>query len=113
MLQADIILKSDHIFTGLEDSCCSGFVAVRENKIIAAGAGSGEEYRGDQTAVFDLTGQVICPGFVDAHCFFTGYLLTIAGADLQECQTEEEVLAKAAEYQKSLKPGSTLLARGL
>ena len=113
MLQADIILKSDHIFTGLEDSCCSGFVAVRENKIIAAGAGSGEEYRGDQTAVFDLTGQVICPGFVDAHCFFTGYLLTIAGEDLQECQTEEEVLAKAAEYQKSLKPGSTLLARGL
>ncbi len=113
MLQADIILKSDHIFTGLEDSCFSGFVAIHENKIIALGTGDGAEYCGEQTAVYDLSNQVICPGFVDAHCFFTGYLLTIAGVDLQECQTPEDVLKKAGAYQQTLKPGSTLLGRGL
>ncbi len=113
MLHADIILKSDHIFTGSETSCISGFVAIKGNQIIAVGPGDGSQYHGEQTAVYDLHGQTICPGFVDAHCFFTGYLLTIAGTDLQACNTEEEVLKKAAQYQKTLKQGSTLLARGL
>lgn len=113
MLQADIILKSDHIFTGTDASCFCGFVAVKGNQIIAVGPGDSAPYCGEQTVVYDLHGQTICPGFADTHCFFTGYLLTIAGTDMHDCMTEEEVLQKAAQYQKTLKPGSTLLARGL
>ena len=113
MQAADILLKSNHIFTGKEDSPQPGFVAIKGNKIAAVGDDDGNEYIGEDTRVFDLGNQVICPGFVDAHCFFTGHLLTLAGTDLHTCTTEQEVLEKISSLQSTLKPGQPLLARGL
>lgn len=113
MRNADMILRSDNIFTGRDHSCIAGFVALSGNQILAVGAGGGTEYMNEDTVVYELGNQVICPGFVDVHCFFTGWLLTTAGPDLQACTTESSVLSELSSYSAGLRPGDTLLARGL
>lgn len=113
MRNADMILRSDNIFTGRDHSCIAGFVALSGNQILAVGAGGGTEYMNEDTIVYELGNQVICPGFVDVHCFFTGWLLTTAGPDLQACTTESSVLSELSSYSAGLRSGDTLLARGL
>lgn len=113
MLKADIILRSNHVFTGLTTSSQAGYVALAGNKILETGTGDCSHLVDSHTNVYDLGNQLICPGFSDVHCFFTGYLLTISGKDLSFCQTEGEVLKEAENYLSSLAPGSTLIARGL
>lgn len=113
MQNADMILRSDHIFTGQGSGCISGFVALRGNQIAAVKTGDGADYVGEDTVIYELGSQTICPGFVDVHCFFTGWLLTTAGADLHGCATESDVLRELSKCQAGLIPGSTLLARGL
>lgn len=113
MQNADMILRSNNIFTGQDTSCIAGFVAVKGNQIIAVGSGGGHDYINGDTVVYDLGEQVVCPGFTDVHCFFTGWLLTIAGADLHDCTTESGVLQELSKLSAGLKPGGALLARGL
>ena len=113
MQKADLLLRSNAIFDGSGREPQPGFVAVAGNRILAAGPSDGAEYAGENTEIHELGDRLICPGFVDVHCFFTGYLLTITGADLGGCATEEEVLSAAKAYQNTLKPGATVLARNV
>lgn len=113
MQKADILLRSSSIFDGSGSMPYPGFVAISGNQILAAGPSDGTAYTGENTEIYDLGDRLICPGFVDVHCFFTGYLLTITGADLHRCNTSEEVLAAAKDYQKTLSPGASVLARNV
>ncbi len=113
MQKADLLLRSNAVFDGTGSEPQPGFVAVSGSRILAAGPGDGAEYAGEGTQVHELGDRLICPGFADVHCFFTGYLLTIAGADLGGCNTQEEVLAAAKGYQNTLAPGATVLARNV
>ena len=113
MQKADLLLRSNAIFDGSGREPQPGFVAVAGNRILASGPSDGAEYAGENTEIHELGDRLICPGFVDVHCFFTGYLLTITGADLGGCVTEEEVLSAAKAYQNTLKPGATVLARNV
>lgn len=113
MNTADILLRSNHVFSGLTDKASPGFVAITGNKILAVGNDDGKTYITEDTKIYNLEDQVICPGFSDVHCFFTGYLLTIYGKDLSFCNSEEEVLKQVHEYQNELVTGSTVICRNL
>ncbi|MDD3138868.1 MAG: amidohydrolase family protein [Lachnospiraceae bacterium] len=113
MNTADILLRSNHIFSGLTDSASPGFVAISGNKILAIGNDDGSSYISESTKVYNMNDQVICPGFSDVHCFFAGYLLTIYGKDLSFCNSSDEVLSQIHEYQSSLVYGSTIICRNL
>ncbi|MCD7906294.1 MAG: amidohydrolase family protein [Clostridium sp.] len=113
MQKADLLLRSNAVFDGTGSEPQPGFVAVSGSRILAAGPGDGAEYAGEGTQVHELGDRLICPGFAAVHWFFTGYLLTIAGADLGGCNTQEEVLAAAKGYQNTLAPGATVLARNV
>ncbi|HCD45505.1 MAG TPA: amidohydrolase [Lachnoclostridium sp.] len=113
MQKADILLRSNAVFSGLASVSEAGFVAISGNRILAAGPSDGAEYTGPDTQVLDLGERLICPGFTDVHCFFNGYLLTIAGTDLSACQNADQSVADAKAYQKTLVPGATVLARGV
>ena len=112
-MKADKILRSNAIFTSLDKEPFPGFVAIKGDKIIAVGNDSETDYLDSDTEVTDLGDQLICPGFVDVHCFFTGYLLLQAGIDVSSCLNDNEVLQTIINRSKELKSGETLLARGL
>lgn len=114
MKSADMILKSSNIFTGA-GAAVNGFVAIAGDRILAVEPSQDfSGYTNERTKVLDLGDRVVCPGFVDVHCFFTGYVLGFAGADLSAAQSPEEVIAAVTEYQaaKGIDSERTLLGHG-
>lgn len=112
-MKADIVLQSTAIFTGLREHPISGCIAMKGNTILAVNKTDGSEYIDHHTKVLDLGDRLVCPGFTDVHCFFTGYLLSIAGIDLEYCETEAELLETLNTYKSKLSEGATILGRGV
>ena len=91
---ADIVLRSSAVFDATSVEAHEGFVAVSGNKIAAVGAGDGAEWVGDATKVYDLGDKLVTPGLTDVHCFFNGWLLQHAGADLSSVSSVEEAIER-------------------
>lgn len=100
MQSANIILKSSNIFSAVAGAAAfNGFVAIAGDRIIAVEPSEDfGRYTSEHTKVLDLGDKVVCPGFVDVHCFFTGYVLGFVGADLSTAQSPEEIINAAREY---------------
>jgi predicted amidohydrolase YtcJ len=97
--KASIVLRSQCIFWGeTERKPVPGYVAIQDNRILMTGSGSGNEYIDASTQVLDLGKRLVCPGFIDVHCFFTGYAWVPAGGDPAGASSDEELLAKAKSY---------------
>ncbi|WP_198145538.1 amidohydrolase [Olegusella massiliensis] len=92
MSNASYILKSSAIFDSVSNACFAGFVAVEGNQIIAVGEGNGSQHCGPSTKVLELGDKLITPGLVDVHCFFNGWLLQHAGADLSQVTSLDEAI---------------------
>ena len=115
MQSADMILKSSNIFTAASGAAISGFVAIAGDRILAVEPSKDfGPYTNEHTKILDLGDKVVCPGFVDVHCFFTGYVLGFVGADLSAAQSPEEVIAAVRKYSsvKNIGKERTLLGHG-
>ncbi|MCR4871753.1 MAG: amidohydrolase family protein [Atopobiaceae bacterium] len=93
MTNATYLLRSDLVFDAVSPEPFPGFVAIADEKILAAGKGDGEAYVGPETRVIELGGRIVAPGLVDSHCFFNGYLLQHYGIDLSAARSAEEAVA--------------------
>lgn len=113
MKTADKLLRSQAIFTALQERPQPGFVAVQGNRILACGGGDGAAYAGPDTEIYELGDRLVCPGFSDVHCFFTGYALGFAGADLSAAANADELLAAVRDHAGSLPAGDSVLGHGL
>lgn len=112
-LYADYILTSDSIFTGLEDSPFQGYVATADERIIKVGRGSDyQSLVGENTTVIDCGGQMITPGFIDVHTFFTGYAIFHIGMDVSEIDTVSECMERLQNYALDRQPDSALFGHG-
>jgi len=68
MKKADIVLKSNAIFSGTTDKVFNGGIAVRGNKIVSVGSDSVlDEWIGSDTKVFKYDDELILPGLIDSH----------------------------------------------
>ena len=68
-MRADLILKSNNIFTSTSDKPISGGVAIKGNKILAVGEDF-EAFLGPETEVREYGDKLIMPGFIDAHVHY-------------------------------------------
>lgn len=110
---ADYVLLSDHIFTGLEDMPVKGYVATADGKIIRTGCD--ETYKsliGEHTTVLDFKDQLVTPGFIDVHTFFTGYAIFHIGMDVAGISTVKDCMEHLHQYEKGRKTGSPLFGHG-
>jgi predicted amidohydrolase YtcJ len=104
MKKASLVIKSNAVFTGLNDDVFCGGIAIWENKIVAVGGDSEiAEWISADTEVLEYGDQLIMPGFIDAHMhFFTGafvnseYMLM----DLFEAHSEEECVKMVEAFAK-------------
>jgi predicted amidohydrolase YtcJ len=97
--KASLLLRSDRIFFGdSKQKPRAGFVAVQDEHILMTGSGSGDEYIDSSTKVFDFGKYLICPGFIDVHCFFTGHAWIPAGGNPSGASSDKELLEKAKTY---------------
>lgn len=114
--QADIILISNNIFTAREEAKAPfpGAVAIIGNKIAAIlPKEEVAAWTGEKTKVYDLGDQVVCPGFLDNHVFFTGHVWSHIGADLSKAETKAEAVALLKAYAETIPEEETVLGHGL
>lgn len=115
MQSASLILKSSNIFTSAAGTAINGFVAIAGDQILAVEQSQDfGRYTNEHTKVLYLEDKVVCPGFVDVHCFFTGYVLGFVGADLSSAQSAEEIISAVRGYSSAKKIGKerALLGHG-
>lgn len=65
---ADIIFKDGHVYTQDPEFPWASAVACKEGKVLAVGDFEGmDEITGEETAIIDLNGRYMFPGFIDVH----------------------------------------------
>lgn len=99
--KADIILRSESIFTALDQKPFAGYVAILGDRICKAEKGAvPAELIGEDTKVIELGNRTLCPGFIDVHCFFSGYVVRFLGEDLSECISDHQAVEKLRSFSK-------------
>ena len=85
--------------------------AIKDGKFIAIGTNSDILAKFSAGKVIDAEGKPVYPGFIDAHCHFYGYALSLQQVDLTGSRSFEEVLAILQDKSKDI-PGEWLVGRG-
>lgn len=100
-----VIYTADDKFTTAEA------MAISDGKIIAIGTNDDilKKYEGEE--MVDAGGKAIFPGFIDAHCHFTGYATDNWKCDLVGTQSWKEIVTKITEYSKTA-PMEWIYGRG-
>ncbi|NOT75753.1 MAG: amidohydrolase [Cyclobacteriaceae bacterium] len=97
---ADLIFIKGKVWTGVDSTSFVEAVAIKGNVI--AQTGSTEEilnnYGNKSTEVIDLKGQLLIPGFNDAHIHFLGGSIGLTEVDLTDAHSAEEVVAFIKKY---------------
>jgi len=94
---ANYVFKNGAIYTIDSKQPKAEAIAVTGKRISYVGKNPGAlAYIGDKTQVIDLQGQMLLPGFVEAHIHPTVAIITM-GIDLQT-DTVEEILARAKTW---------------
>lgn len=109
----DLILNSNCIFTATAENPISGYIAIKNDRILSIGEGSvPSEIVNEDTKVLDFGDRTITPGFSDVHCFFTGYSVGFVGIDLSKAVSPEDVLSLLNNYVKTLADNKPVLGHG-
>ena len=99
---ADKILLSDAMFDAVADQPQPGGVAIKGNKIIAAG--SKEEvlqYQGAETKITDYGEHMLMPGFCDSHIHLLLGSMFACEVDLSSAKSEEECAKMLYDFYKA------------
>lgn len=104
MKQADLILKSNSIFTGTEDRPRSGAVLIAGNRIMdVVPEQEIPRYLSGHTQVYDFQNKLIMPGLIDAHdhLWWGAVQASDHMADVTASTSEEECLEMIRDYAAS------------
>src|SRR5208282_4664348 len=81
--QADLVLKGGRIFDLVGGELVRSDVAICSDRIV----GTLGEYRGRRE--IDVSGKVVVPGFIDAHCHVESSLLTPLDVDRRSARDRQ------------------------
>jgi len=105
MGNADIVLKSNAIFTGLEERPSSGSVAIKGNRICAVCRGSEiEALIGPETKIYEYNDKLIMPSFIDAHVHY--FMGSIAASEhmcteIMDSTSEQDCVEMVKQFAES------------
>jgi predicted amidohydrolase YtcJ len=108
---ADLLLFNGSIYTVNDHSDIVSALVISGGHVIATGreADLRKEYKARRET--DLKGQPVFPGFIDPHCHFYSYGLTLRQADLTGTASTREIAERLVQH-ASLNPGKWVLGRG-
>ena len=98
--KVDLILHHAVIYTVDSTFSTAEAMAVKNGKIIAVGKNESILNLYQSDSMIDAQGKAVFPGFIDAHCHFTGYATDLWKCDLVGTQSFDEVVQKIKEYSK-------------
>jgi predicted amidohydrolase YtcJ len=96
--KVSLIIHHANIYTVDKNFSVQQAMAVNDGKIIAVGSNDDilKAYESDE--INDLQGQAVYPGFIDAHCHFTGYATDLWKCELTGTSSFEEIIEKLKTY---------------
>jgi predicted amidohydrolase YtcJ len=110
--RASLILFNGKVFTADGSGKLAQAVAISGSRIV--GVGPDEQirtfFRGDKT--IDLHGQLVTPGFNDAHLHFLNGGLSLARVNFAGAKTLEETKRRIGARARELPAGAWVLGRG-
>lgn len=106
-----LVVHHAKIYTADENFTIAEAMAISEGKIMAIGTNDDilKEYEGEEDV--NAAGKTIFPGFIDAHCHFTGYATDLWKCSLTGTGSFDEVINKVVAYSKAA-PMEWLYGRG-
>jgi len=97
----DLILYNGSIYTADNRFSVHQAIAIDKGKVLRTASTSEIKAAFESIKTIDLKGKTVYPGFIDAHCHFTGYALDQYKADLVGTQSYNEVLERLVRYEKT------------
>ena len=110
---ADLILVNAEVVTVDEQQPRASAVAISGDRILAVG--SNEElavYRGDDTDVIDLEGQMLIPGLIEGHGHYTSFGGALMILDFRYAQSWAEIVDMVAGATTETPAGEWIVGRG-
>ncbi|MBL4706319.1 MAG: amidohydrolase family protein, partial [Flavobacteriales bacterium] len=110
-IDCDLVIHNAKIYSLNGSNEVFEAMAIKDGKILELGAERQilNKYSYDDS--YDAQLQVIFPGFIDAHCHFLGYGLSLQQAELKSCNSFNEVLEKLKLFNEK-KIGDWIVGRG-
>lgn len=109
--EVDFIITNAKVYTVDFDFSIQESFAVKDGKIVEVGISNNILSKYESTEIIDLNGKYVYPGFIDAHCHFYGYCMSLLQANLRGTKSFNEILDKLKEQDKKYNP-SWILGRG-
>jgi predicted amidohydrolase YtcJ len=99
--QADLIVLAQKVYTVTRGFDVTDGLVIDDGKIVFAGTKETilEYYTAHKT--IDVPDAYVFPGFIDAHCHFSGYALDAYKCTLTGTTSYEEVINKLVAYEKT------------
>lgn len=99
--QADLIVHNAKIYTVNETFDVAEAMVITNGKIIAIGAENEILNKYSATKIIDAKKSPIYPGFIDAHCHFVGYALSLKEVNLVGTKSFDEVVQRVVAFAKT------------
>ncbi len=99
------------IYTANTTFATAEAMAIRDGKIIDIGSNDEMLKKYEAAEMIDAKGKAIFPGFIDAHCHFTGFATDKWKCDLVGTNSWNEIVIKMADYGKTA-PMQWIYGRG-
>ncbi len=102
VVPADLVLRGGAVYTMDETRSWAQAVAIRGERLVYVGPDSGVDvFIGPNTVVTDLAGQMVLPGFEDAHIHPVESGLWLLGCTLDDSTTQAGIAAKISSCARS------------
>ena len=97
----DLIIHNATVYTVDETFSKEDALAVRDGKIIAVGPEHEIMNKYQSLQTIDVKHQFVYPGFIDGHCHFVGYGLSLQTVNLVGTKNWGECISRTQEFAKS------------
>lgn len=109
--RADLLVTNGIIHTMDSVGTVVQAMAITDGKVIATGRSEDLMFEYNTDSIWDLKGQTVLPGLIDAHCHFYGFAMNQKQADLRGTDSWEAVVAILDSFAVD-EAGEWVLGRG-
>ncbi|HEV7837376.1 MAG TPA: amidohydrolase, partial [Gemmatimonadaceae bacterium] len=111
--KADVVLVNGKIYTVDNVRPIASALAVRGGRVLFVGSDlEARTLANGATAVIDLHGATVLPGFVDAHAHLLGLGNMLQRVNVAGSTSYDEVIDRVKLWSKDVRPGEWILGRG-
>ncbi|MFO7827217.1 MAG: amidohydrolase [Bacteroidales bacterium] len=109
--QVDLIVTNAKVYTVDKAFSEAESFAIKNGKFIDVGTSNQILSKYNAPEVVDLEGKFVYPGFIDAHCHFYGYCMSLLQANLRGTKSFDEILSVLKKHDEKYN-SEWILGRG-